>query len=110
MRWHSIRSLVLAASLVALPASSFGGVFVSVSIAPPVLPVYAQPVCPGPDYIWTPGYWAYGPDGYYWVPGTLGAGAAAGFPVDAGLLGLCAAASTDGMPGIGDRTWASTAA
>lgn len=19
--------------------------------------------------IWTPGYWAYGPDGYYWVPG-----------------------------------------
>jgi hypothetical protein len=20
--------------------------------------------------MWTPGYWAYGPDGYYWVPGT----------------------------------------
>ena len=20
--------------------------------------------------MWTPGYWAYGDDGYYWVPGT----------------------------------------
>ncbi len=39
-------------------------------VGPPALPVYAQPICPGPDYIWTPGYWAYGPDGYYWVPGT----------------------------------------
>jgi hypothetical protein len=46
------------------------GVFISVAIAPPVLPVYTQPPCPGDGYIWTPGYWAYGPDGYYWVPGT----------------------------------------
>jgi hypothetical protein len=37
--------------------------------APPPLPEYDQPPCPGPDYIWTPGYWAWGPDGYYWVPG-----------------------------------------
>ena len=22
-----------------------------------------------PGLIWTPGYWAYGDDGYYWVPG-----------------------------------------
>ena len=43
---------------------------VSVRIGPPVLPVYAQPVCPGPGYIWTPGYWAYADEGYYWVPGT----------------------------------------
>ena len=44
---------------------------VSVRIGPPPLPVYAQPICPGPGYIWTPGYWAYDPvDGYYWVPGT----------------------------------------
>ncbi len=43
---------------------------VSVRVGPPVLPVYAQPVCPGPGYIWTPGYWAYGDDDYYWVPGT----------------------------------------
>jgi hypothetical protein len=42
-----------------------------VTIAPPPLPVYAQPACPGPGYIWTPGYWAWDPQfGYYWVPGT----------------------------------------
>jgi hypothetical protein len=34
------------------------------------LPVYDQPISPGDDYIWTPGYWAYGDDDYYWVPGT----------------------------------------
>ena len=36
---------------------------------PPELPVYEQPVAPGPNYIWTPGYWDYAPIGYYWVPG-----------------------------------------
>jgi hypothetical protein len=45
------------------------GVFVSINIAPPVLPVYVQPACPTPGYLWTPGYWAYGAAGYYWVPG-----------------------------------------
>jgi hypothetical protein len=59
----------MAAVLVAVPAASFAGVFVSVNIAPPVLPVYTQPICPGDGYLWTPGYWAYGQDGYYWVPG-----------------------------------------
>ena len=48
----------------------FRGVFISVNVAPPVLPVYEQPPCPDDGYIWTPGYWAYGPEGYYWVPGT----------------------------------------
>ena len=36
---------------------------------PPPLPVYQQPEAPAPNYIWTPGYWAYAPVGYYWVPG-----------------------------------------
>lgn len=36
---------------------------------PPPLPYYEQPPCPGPDYVWTPGYWAYSDAGYYWVPG-----------------------------------------
>ncbi len=44
--------------------------FISVGFAPPVLPVYEQPPCPEPGWMWTPGYWAYGDDGYYWVPGT----------------------------------------
>jgi hypothetical protein len=44
---------------------------VSITVAPPVLPVYDQPPLPGPGYIWTPGYWAWSDDGdYYWVPGT----------------------------------------
>jgi hypothetical protein len=48
------------------------GIGISVGIPPPALPVYAQPMAPGPGYIWTPGYWAWDPGygGYYWVPGT----------------------------------------
>ncbi|HVP89142.1 MAG TPA: hypothetical protein VMU79_13810 [Casimicrobiaceae bacterium] len=67
---HCVRSLLLALALLAVSAATSAAVFVSVAIAPPVLPVYAQPICPGPNYIWIPGYWAYGPEGYYWVPGT----------------------------------------
>jgi hypothetical protein len=65
----SLRLLLLAALLSIVPASSFAGVFISIGIAPPVMPVYEQPICPEDGYMWTPGYWAYGDDGYYWVPG-----------------------------------------
>ena len=37
--------------------------------APPPLPDYDQPPAPGDGDLWTPGYWAWGQDGYYWVPG-----------------------------------------
>ena len=67
--FNPLRKILLALATVAMPVSSFAGVFVSVAIAPPALPVYTQPVCPGPGYLWTPGYWAYGAAGYYWVPG-----------------------------------------
>jgi hypothetical protein len=40
---------------------------------PPPLPEYDQPPAPDPDYLWTPGYWAWGPEGYYWVPGAWAA-------------------------------------
>ena len=67
----SLLILLLAAGVVApksLSAAQFG---ISIRIGPPPLPVYAQPICPGPGYMWTPGYWAYDPvNGYYWVPGT----------------------------------------
>lgn len=36
---------------------------------PPPLPSYAPPPAPRANTIWTPGYWAYSPRGYYWVPG-----------------------------------------
>jgi len=38
--------------------------------APPPIPDYEQPPVPAPNYIWMPGYWAWGDAGYYWVPGT----------------------------------------
>jgi hypothetical protein len=63
------RWALLALLLCLVPASSFAGVFVSVGFAPPVLPVYVQPACPQPGWMWTPGYWGYGDEGYYWVPG-----------------------------------------
>ena len=66
----SIRKIVVAGALLVAPVASFAGVFVSVTIAPPALPVYVQPACPGDGYLWTPGYWHWGPAGYYWVPGT----------------------------------------
>jgi hypothetical protein len=68
MRW-----VLLSIVVVSFSAASFGqiAVGISVRIGPPPLPVYAQPICPGPGYMWTPGYWAWSDDdGYYWVPGT----------------------------------------
>src|SRR5215469_6434698 len=66
--------LVIAAGILAMPAPSHAQVAVGVSIriGPPALPVYAQPICPGPGYIWVPGYWSYDYDDedYFWVPGT----------------------------------------
>src|SRR5260370_15695216 len=60
--------------MLSMSTASFAqiGVGVFVNFAPPPLPVYEQPICPGDGYIWTPGYWAYGDDfdDYYWVPGT----------------------------------------
>jgi len=55
---------------------------------PPPLPIYVQPAIPGPDYYWTPGYWAWGPDDYYLGAGNVGAGAFARLAVDTRLLGL----------------------
>ena len=67
--FRSVRLMLLALLVAVVPVTSHAGVFISVGFAPPVLPVYEQPVCPQPGLMWTPGYWAYGPDGYYWVPG-----------------------------------------
>ena len=64
-------ALALAALLFAgLPLASISAyVSISVGIAPTAIPVYAQPLCSAPGYIWVPGYWAWGEFGYYWVPG-----------------------------------------
>jgi hypothetical protein len=73
-----IRSLLLAVGMLLVSTTglvgpgqglSYAQVGVSITIAPPELLVYEQPICPGDGYIWTPGYWAWDGD-YYWVPGT----------------------------------------
>jgi len=68
-------SALLFAVLLSLSSASFAqisvGIAFNVRIAPPALPVYEQPICPAPGYLWTPGYWSWNDDaGYYWVPGT----------------------------------------
>jgi hypothetical protein len=70
MRSRFIRPFLLAIAMLFLSSASFAQIGVAITIAPPALPVYEQPVCPGDGYIWTPGYWGWGDDGYYWVPGT----------------------------------------
>ncbi|HEX5413518.1 MAG TPA: YXWGXW repeat-containing protein [Terriglobia bacterium] len=68
-----IATLLLMLAMAAAPAPSFArmSVGIFVNFGPPALPVYVQPPCPGPGYMWTPGYWAWDPaSGYYWVPGT----------------------------------------
>jgi len=60
---QAIAAITVASAALAAPAACLAawGVSVSVGFAPPVLP----------GYLWTPGYWAYDPNGgYYWVPGT----------------------------------------
>jgi hypothetical protein len=68
---RTIRTLLVFLAL-AIPAALFGQISFRVTIAPPMLPVYEQPICPGDGYLWTPGYWAYDDSvsDYYWVPGT----------------------------------------
>lgn len=72
MRIRLLRGLAPALVLAALPAISSAALFVGVSVnlVPPALPVYVQPPCPQPGYMWTPGYWAWDDGAYYWVPGT----------------------------------------
>jgi len=67
----SILMLTVSVLSLSTPSAAQIGIGISVRIGPPALPVYAQPICPGPGYLWTPGYWGWNDDGgYYWVPGT----------------------------------------
>jgi len=63
--------LALLVSVTAVSIHAQFGVAINVGFAPPALPVYEQPICPQPNLMWTPGYWAYSNDDgdYYWDPG-----------------------------------------
>lgn len=64
------------------PAGGLGGVndsayanddqAIATSSEPPPLPFYDIPPVDEPDALWIPGYWAWGPYGFYWVPGVWG--------------------------------------
>jgi hypothetical protein len=67
----AIGSALTFAAIAPQPAHAQVNISFSVDFAPPILPVYEQPIIPGPGYLWTPGYWAWDTDdGYFWVPGT----------------------------------------
>ncbi len=72
MQIRFIRNLFFALVVLSMSAAAFAHIRVAITIGPPALPVYEQPICPGDGYLWTPGYWAWGDDfnDYYWVPGT----------------------------------------
>jgi len=73
----------------ATPAQIAVGIGVSVHVAPPAIPVaVVQPPCPTEGYLWTPGYWAYGPAGYYWVDGVWVAPPRVGFLWTPGYWGF----------------------
>ena len=86
--WIVFLVVIVAALLMPALSSAQVAVGVSVHIGPPAIPVYEQPICPGPGYLWTPGYWAYGPDDYYWVPGTWVVAPAAGLLWTPGYWGF----------------------
>jgi hypothetical protein len=73
-------ALIGAATLSAQAGVHFGFSFglpvpfvAPVVVAPPVVAVspvvLAAPACPGPGYIWAPGYWSVTGYGRAWVPG-----------------------------------------
>jgi YXWGXW repeat-containing protein len=65
-----LTALLLSVALCPCGPAGATDIELSVNVAPPPLPVYEQPAIPAAGWIWTPGYWAYGPEGYFWVPGT----------------------------------------
>ena len=86
--------LIFVFLILALPATSLAQIGMSITVAPPELVAYSQPMCPQSGYLWTPGYWAYGDEGYFWVPGTW---------VEPPALGLL---WTPGYWGWGDNAYA----
>jgi hypothetical protein len=91
-----------AATLLLVPAPARAQLAISVSFGPPAIPYYTQPPCPTPNYVWSPGYWAYEDGGgYYWVPGTWVAAPAVGLNWTPGYWGW-----NDGSYGWNQGYWA----
>jgi WXXGXW repeat (2 copies) len=78
MHIRFFRTLLFAFVMLCMSAAAFARIGVVITVAPPPLPVYEQPICPGDGYLWTPGYWAW----------DLDYGSRSRFPLDARILGL----------------------
>jgi hypothetical protein len=61
-------ALVLAGSLMAVPASA-AGARVYVRIGPPAPIVEVRGAAPSPNHLWVPGYHAWNGTAYVWTPG-----------------------------------------
>jgi hypothetical protein len=72
MSIRTLRTLLFGFVLLAWSSAALAQVGLLITVAPPPLPIYEQPLCPEEGYIWTPGFWAYDSDidDYYWVAGT----------------------------------------
>jgi len=73
MKTYFYKPLIAAMVLAAVPlVHAQVSLSVGINVAPPELPIYAQPVIPNDGYLWTPGYWSWNANDndYYWVPGT----------------------------------------
>ena len=67
VRTYEIATSLRLAHLGLLPAASFAQVAASISVAPPSLQVYEQPLVLRMGSIGPLAYWAYGESGYHWV-------------------------------------------
>ncbi len=67
---HFALGAALVAGFAAAAPAAQAQVYISAGIAPPAIPVYDQPPCPEDGDIWTPGYWAWDGNQYYWVDGS----------------------------------------
>ena len=69
MTRRSFLSVLCAAPLTLVAASSIARVGVVVGFAPPAPIAEVVPPPPAPGYIWQPGYWSWNGVQYVWVPG-----------------------------------------
>jgi WXXGXW repeat (2 copies) len=77
--FRPLRLLLCASTVALILGAAPVGVFVAPAqaqivdinapVAPPPLPLYAQPPIPGVGYLWIPGRWAWDGTEYYWAPG-----------------------------------------
>ncbi len=65
---HSLKTILLAATLVAAAAPALAQVTINIGVAPPPVQYEAVPVL-APTQTWAPGYWAWNGDRHVWVRG-----------------------------------------